>query len=176
MLRSACRSGRRQQLERERRRNARSAGSATGGWPACSAHRRRSAPAGFHDTGSASLGANDLLASGELFGPGVGHIHTSSRPRRVRAWGFTENRVALQLPQQRDFLNRLHGRNRAAPRCWRCRAQCRSPPAGRSFLPIAAATRARSAPRDRYSAAPRRRQRVFKGIPGRFYPPAGRSE
>ena len=69
-------------------------------------------PQGFTILGQHPLGANDLLAGGELFGLGVGHIHailhTALGP--VLVGRHRELGNALQLLQQRDFLEcRLHG-------------------------------------------------------------------
>ena len=69
-------------------------------------------PQGFTILGQHPLGANDLLAGGELLSPGIGHIHTVFHAAlgpvlmgRCRELGNT-----LQLLQQRDFLERrLHG-------------------------------------------------------------------
>ncbi len=69
-------------------------------------------PQGFTILGQHPLGANDLLASGELFGLGVGHIHTvfQAAPGPVLVGFHREAGNALQLLQQRDFLERrLHG-------------------------------------------------------------------
>lgn len=69
-------------------------------------------PQGFTILGQHPLGANDLLASGELFGFGRWpHPHClPGRAGSVLVGFHRESGNALQLLQQRDFLERrLHG-------------------------------------------------------------------
>ena len=69
-------------------------------------------PQGFTILGQHPLGANDLLAGGELLSPGIGHIHTVFHAALgpVLMGRYRELGNTLQLLQQRDFLERrLHG-------------------------------------------------------------------
>lgn len=132
-------------------------------------------PQGFTILGQHPLGANDPLASGELFGPGVGHIHTvfQAAPGPVLVGFHRESGNALQLLQQRDFLERrLHGEielRHAAGDVELNAGGLRQPGV---FLANSGGDPGAIGPqRSIFSCAPT--PTVFSVYQGRFYPPAG---